>query len=281
MRFPEYAKILYEIQGGRKHEFTRELFSTGLDPEGKKIIEELPDDESGRNRLRKYLAGTRSITEIAVQIQPHFEKELFMECMEDWEDHFEKIRTEFEKAGCPVEIDDVPQKLAEIYYEIMVEAATGKNQESSASSTHSQIPLSDSSAIIQPAPKTTSWKVLEQDRNAIAELLIALEQKLRSLSDPLHKYDVVYDYKSESEKKAVQHQFRMEFANAMTLCSDLKAYADRYPFLEYILALTEQMNELFEKSLSVHSDDEVAEYLALYQKIREQLKICSQKIVIL
>ena len=292
MRFSDFAIILFRIQGGQKYAFTRELLSTGLDTEGRKIVAELPDNENGRNRLRKYLAGTRNITEIAVQIQPHFEKRLFMECMEDWEDHYEKICTEFGKAKIHIEIEDVPQRLAEIYHGILLQTATGLNQEPPAPPTASQIPLSDSAAIIQPTPKSqqetqeavdniASWKVLEQDRNAIADILKRIHDKLGNISKRLSDIPIWYQL-SSGEREGIRMGGQNGLSELVETCKELQFYSERYPQYSDLLVVIQRAKQL-DRAYTFYfypNDTEGEErFAADYESFEKALQKCSQSIV--
>lgn len=132
MKFSDFGHIIYLIVGGEKYKFTIELLKAGLNLAGVKYIKSLKSDESGKSRIRKLLSGKNDITEIAPEIVNYFHEDLFIEYIEEIieESQYYEIYEKFQEEPdnqIIIEEDDIPQRLAEIYYDILKEAAKGKS----------------------------------------------------------------------------------------------------------------------------------------------------------
>lgn len=131
MKFFELAQILYSFIGGEKYSFTIDLLKAGLNADGVDYIKSLRSDEAGKSRIRKLLSGKNDITEIAPNIINRFHQNLFVDYIIESidESNYPELCKRFEDApfNLTIEIDDVPQRLAEIYEEILVDAAKGKS----------------------------------------------------------------------------------------------------------------------------------------------------------
>ncbi len=131
MTFSEFAQILFSIIGGEKYSFTIELLKAGLDASGEEIIDSIRSDASGKSRIRKYLSGDNEITELAPEIVNSFSQNLFVDYIIETidESNYPELCKKFEASPYNITIDkdDVPQRLAEIYEDILKLAAKGKN----------------------------------------------------------------------------------------------------------------------------------------------------------
>ena len=131
MKFFEFAKILYSLIGGEKYLFTIDLLKAGLDAEGEEYIKSLRSDNYGKSRIRKYLSGDNDITEIAPHIINSFHQNYFVDYIIESIDEsmYPELCKKFENEPFKIVIktDDVPQRLAEIYEEILKKAAKGKS----------------------------------------------------------------------------------------------------------------------------------------------------------
>lgn len=131
MKFFEFAQILYSQIGGEKYLFTIALLKAGLDAGGEEYINSLRSDNYGKSRIRKYLSGDRDITEIAPQILNSFHQINFVDYIIETidESKYPELCKQFEKEpfNIVIKTDDVPQRLAEIFEDILKEAAKGKS----------------------------------------------------------------------------------------------------------------------------------------------------------
>lgn len=132
MKFSDFAKIIYSIVGGEKYKFTIELLKAGLSSAGVEYIKTLRSDKSGKSRVRKFLSGDNDITEIASEIINYFDKLLFVDYIDEKfdESQYNEICEKFKEVSdnqLIIEEYDVPQRLAEIYHDILNEAAKGKS----------------------------------------------------------------------------------------------------------------------------------------------------------
>lgn len=130
MKFSDFAQIIHSIVGGGKYNFTIELIKAGLDADGVEYVKSIRSDESGKSRIRKILSGKNDITEIAPYIINSYHQHLFVDYIIEGieESSYPELCRKFgEKPyNVSMDIDDVPQRLAEIYEGILTEAAKGK-----------------------------------------------------------------------------------------------------------------------------------------------------------
>ena len=131
MKFFEFAQILYSLIGGEKYLFTIDLLKAGLNVDGVDYIKSLRSDAAGKSRIRKLLSGKNDITEIAPNIINSFHQNLFIDYIIETidESKYPELCKKFENETFKMVIktDDVPQRLAEIYEEILNKAANGKS----------------------------------------------------------------------------------------------------------------------------------------------------------
>lgn len=206
MKFFEFAQILYSLIGGEKYLFTIDLLKAGLDADGMYYIKSLRSDEAGKSRIRKLLSGKNDITEIAPNIINCFHQNLFVDYIIESidESNYPELCKRFEDApfNLTIEIDDVPQRLAEIYEEILTDAAKGKSASNALSFYKNDFKLLsklDSTLInlIEIGRKIAEFKntgVADNVRYAkLKDLLHSNFEQLITLSNSLSKFNEAED----------------------------------------------------------------------------------------
>lgn len=190
MKYSDFAKIIYSIVGGEKYEFTIDLLKAGLNLAGVEYIKSLKSDKSGKSRIRKFLSGDNDITEIAPEIVDYFHDDLFIQYIEEiinesqYDEICEKIQ-EVSDNQIIIEDDDVPGRLAEIYQDILNEAAKGKSSKVK----------NDVSPVAHNSPKTSdntvancmdisiiqSYTITELEKKAIKNICSLVNNSLRMI----------------------------------------------------------------------------------------------------
>lgn len=189
MKFSDFAQIIYSIAGGEKYGFTIELLKAGLDEEGIDIIKSLKDDKSGKSRIRKFLSGDNDITEIAPEIVNYFYDNLFIEYIEEIinELQYDEICEKFKEVSANQIIieEDVPERLAEIYHDILNEAAKGKslkvkNDVSPIALNSTKIP-DNTAANCTDIGIIQSYTIIESEKKAIKNICNLVNNSLRMI----------------------------------------------------------------------------------------------------
>ncbi len=189
MKFSDFAQIIYSIAGGEKYGFTIELLKAGLDEEGIDIIKSLKDDKSGKSRIRKFLSGDNDITEIAPEIVNYFHDNLFIEYIEEIinELQYDEICEKFKEVSDNQIIieEDVPERLAEIYHDILNEAAKGKslkvkNDVSPIAHNSTKIP-DNTAASCMDIGIIQSYTITESEKKAIKNICNLVNSSLRMI----------------------------------------------------------------------------------------------------
>lgn len=271
MKFSDFAQILYSIVGGEKYNFTIELLKAGLDDAGVEYIKSLRSDESGKSRIRKLLSGKNDITEIAIVIVTFFHDYFFVDYILERfdESQYSEICEKFRKTSdnqITIEEDDVPQRLAEVFYDILNEAAKGKsvkvkNDKSHAANNNMKNPEQNNSSantsIIQSYTITESEKIaIKNICDLISKSLKTIKQKtdeidrkqfeLKNISDSetdqRWKEYLEYDLKSRKEK------FNVSYSELEVQCADV------VKLLESKKHLNKSLNKIYDIAVGINND---------------------------
>lgn len=240
MKFSDFAQIIHSIVGGEKYGFTIELLKAGLNPAGVKYIKSLKSDESGKSRIRKLLSGKNDITEIAPEIVNYFDDDLFIEYIEEIidESQYSEICEKFQEGSdnqIIIEEDDVPQRLAEIYHDILNEAAKGKSVK-----VKNDVSLctddNTNNANDTVANCVDAYTITESEKKAIKSICNLVNDSLRMIkfkTDEIHRKPSMFKNLTDSEAdqqvkdhfeyelKKLKERFDVSYLELEDKCADI------------------------------------------------------------
>lgn len=267
MKFSEFAKILFSIVGGKKYEFTIELLKAGLNDNGVDFIKSLRSDVSGKSRIRKFLSGENDITEIAPEIVNYFEFNLFAEYLEEIidESKYCEICEEFRNAfndQIIIEEDDVPQRLAEIYYDILNEAAKGKSAKVKSNASVDNTKTTNDTVVNSDIVQ--AYTITESEKNAIKNMCKLINGALRNIKQMTAKIDQkqvelkkITNSESdqrwkvylECELKRLNERLNAEFSKLEDECKDI------VKILESKKHLNVNLNKIYDIACGIGKDE--------------------------
>ena len=206
MKFHEFAQILHSLIGGKKYDFTIDFLKSGLDAEGVEYIKSLRSDEPGKSRIRKFLSGKNDITEIAPEIVISFNQGLFVDYILETIDEsiYPEVCRLFGESPYNIQIDedDVPEKLAEIYEQILQDAAKGKVNQCDSSN-----------------KKTPQYSISSRHKERMDDLINKLLNMIAN---------VFYGY--EGRENSIS--FQIQYGEYVSLNSQLSSFVEIYPFID-------------------------------------------------
>ncbi len=267
MKFSEFAKILFLIVGGNKYEFTIELLKAGLNDNGVDFIKSLRSDVSGKSRIRKFLSGKNDITEIASEIVGYFEERLFVDDIIEIfdESQYCEICDKFRKAfnnQIIIEEDDVPQRLAEIYYDILNEAAKGKSAKVKSNASVDNTNTIDDTVVNSGIVQT--YTITESEKNAIKNMCKLINGALRNIKQMTAKInqkqfelkkitnsesDQRWKVYLECELKRLNERLNAEFSKLEDECKDI------VKILESKKHLNVNLNKIYDIACGIGKDE--------------------------
>lgn len=273
MKFSDFAQIIHSITGGEKYGFTIELLKAGLNEEGIDIIKSLKSDDSGKSRIRKLLSGKNDITEIAPEIINYFEELLFVDYIAEKldESQYNEICEKFKDISdnqLIIEEYDVPQRLAEIYHNILDEAAKGKSlkvKNDVSPIAHNSMMISDNTAancmdigIIQ------SYTITESEKKAIKNICNLVNSSLRMIkfkTNDIERKQLELKNLTDSEadqlwKKHLEYSLNVLKERFNTNYSELEEKcADIVKLLESKKHLNKSLNKIYDIAHRIGSNE--------------------------
>ncbi|MBR4628286.1 MAG: hypothetical protein IKO47_11455 [Ruminococcus sp.] len=235
MKFSEFAQILFSIIGGERYAYTIDLLKSGLDAEGQGYIKSLRSDEAGKSRIRKFLSGKNDITEIAPDIVNSFNPLLFVDYILETidESRYPELCKKFVESSdnLTIDEDDVPQRLTEIYEQILQDAAKGKTTQYDNVSTQT----SKDNSKTEGDNIALSYIITEVEKKVLLDLCKLIN---RTLSHIKSDTDLICNKQNEVNK-----------------LTDSEAYVRVKSYLEgQIGSLKKRLNESYTKLEGICSD---------------------------
>ena len=274
MTFSEFAQILYEFSGGLKHKFVRDLLKVGLNADGTCTVDqEISDTEGGKDRLRKYFRGKRDISDFAIKIINSFEEELFLDNIEEFygESDVSAICKAFESHSISIKPEELPQRLGEIYQEILTTAAQDKSAVSTINNDSTNHTISD----ISNADKTKINEII-MELTTTMSLLLSLGNKIElwGRNHPTTKYTACPEW----------HPFQDSYQKYLKLHIELQIYFAKYSKTDSQALFEDAVNHsqareiphmrfmwCADKSWSKADYEEIENYIQVLLKISSEL----------
>ena len=130
MKFAEFAKrlknIISGLDSGNGGDFAKELFKNILDIDDNKID---LDTDISPSAYRAYFRGDRDLTRLAPKIRKYVEPELFVSYIDALgADEQHDILKEFAADCTGMTDDNIPEKMAELFKKIIVDACPVKKK---------------------------------------------------------------------------------------------------------------------------------------------------------
>ncbi|MBR5370898.1 MAG: hypothetical protein IK130_01650 [Oscillospiraceae bacterium] len=175
-----------------------------------------------------------------------------------------------------ITVENYPSQLAELMGKILKEAA---NQNERKPMTK---PAPTSKQDTQEAvANTASWRMLEQDRNAIADILKKIYDKLGTMLKRLSDIPIWYQLPRDKQREIYAND-QKGITELMEICKELQFYTERYPQYSDLLAViayAEPLNNAYAAYFYPNDREGEERFAAAYETFEKALQDCSRSIV--
>lgn len=203
MTFSDFINRLFSIigAGSSTHAFTKSIFEVMLDENDLEILDEYTEET-----YKSYFNGNTGISRIAKKICAHMEPENFVAYIDGFPDAIrDSLSAVFEDIIPDCDSFNISQELAELFADILREAASTKKKRTSKKKAHNEIaipknsPSDDNSSVCLSENDKSLLSDFHNDFDAIIEKCIANNQVGILLTTSLSsKINSLYDEKWRS-----------------------------------------------------------------------------------
>ena len=277
---------------GKTGPFVRSFLKAGLDAQGSDRIDEICND-----LLLKYYNGKRSVTQVMLDTNSHFDKDTFIDFIYDgFEWKFKEIRDKFKDYGVKIEPGNEVGSIVKIYTDIRnISQKTKERTKPKSSSKKLEMLSNDQTEIAEIIKKISEIlgdmialsiaadfeQPLGADRPFINKMSELLHTPLDQRKDKDSDIEFVFrDNIAEIKLYPYYEEFKTKHMALSDVNAKLKFYKKRYP--QYSL-----LQELYQKGLNTElwmfyrdplrkSCNPYFEYIEEYESLLEK---CSENIV--